>query len=311
MPCYHPLKGYISEKVNKTGKRSLVFCSDKSLLPVVTTIACGRCIGCRLDRSLQWATRCVHEAQMHDDNCFITLTFNNDNLDSSLRVADFQKFMKRLRKFISPRKVRFFHCGEYGVKFSRPHHHACLFGYDFPDKILFKEFNGNKIYTSEILQNLWPFGFSTIGDVTLESAAYVARYVMKKWSKENLEGSELYEAMSALSDEDKKKMYYGEKHEEYITMSRRPGIGQSWYDNFKRDIFPSGFVVINGRKLKIPKYYDSRFELDNVFMYGSIKGERIKRASENPNNSRSRLDVKEQLKLQTIKQLKRGFEYDS
>ena len=139
MPCYKPLKAYYSKDVNESGKRSLVFTSEKALLPVELMVPCGRCIGCRLDRSLQWAMRCVHEASMHEDNCFITLTFDDDHLgDGSLKVSDFQNFMKRLRQAIAPKKVRFFHCGEYGAKLSRPHHHACLFGFDFPDKVLWK-----------------------------------------------------------------------------------------------------------------------------------------------------------------------------
>ena len=119
MPCYKPLKAYYAREVNDTGKRSLVFNSEKALFPAQLQIPCGRCIGCRLDRSLSWALRCVHEASMHDENCFITLTFNDEHLakNKSLKVSDFQNFLKRLRQFISPRKVRYFHCGEYGSKF--------------------------------------------------------------------------------------------------------------------------------------------------------------------------------------------------
>ena len=158
MPCYKPLTGYYSKVVNKSGKRSLVFNPDLAIYPVKQQVSCGRCIGCRLDRSLQWAVRCVHEASLYEDNCFITLTFDDKHLvdNRSLKVSDFQNFMKRLRQYIKPNRVRFFHCGEYGAKFARPHHHACLFGYDFPDKAAF---NSN-VSTSGILQKLWPYGFS-------------------------------------------------------------------------------------------------------------------------------------------------------
>lgn len=327
MPCYRPLKGYIGRSVNEeTGKRPLVFNVDQSLIPVTQTIACGRCIGCRLDRSLQWAARCVHEAQMHDENCFITLTFDNKFIDEngSLKVSDFQKFMKRLRKMIAPKKVRFFHCGEYGAKFSRPHHHACLFGYDFSDKVLFSEKGGNKLYVSPQLMKLWPFGFSTVGAMTFESAAYVARYVLKKWSEDNLDGAELYEAMKAFSEtkkvvrgkddldefssENLKKKYYNNKKEEYVTMSRRPGIGQSWYDMFKTDVYPNGCVVINGKTHKPPKFYDLKFELDNALTMAKIKGERIKRALKKKSNTQQALYIKERIKLEKVKQLKRGLE---
>lgn len=309
MPCYHPLTGYHSRTVNESGKRSIVFHAEHALLPIETQIPCGQCIGCRLDRSLQWATRCMHEASMHDNNCFITLTFDDKHLNeqNTLKVEDFQKFMKRLRKKIEPNKVRFFHCGEYGEKFSRPHHHACLFGYDFPDKELFKVSNGVKIYTSKILQELWPFGFSTIGDVTFESAAYVARYVLKKWSHEK--GENLYESMKGLSNEEAKKKFYGEKKQEYITMSRSPGIGYSWYNQYKSDIHKHGFLVVNGRKVKPPKYYETLYELDNVFGLYLQKAERVKKALDK-NLTPHKLNIKEQYKLNRITNLKRSFEND-
>ena len=147
MPCYHPLTAYYGCQVNESGKRSLVFSLDKAWVDVPLQVPCGRCIGCRLDRSLSWAVRCIHESSLYDENCFITLTFDNEHLpkaclkcrtvDGSLCVCQFQNFMKRFRQFVSPRVIRFFHCGEYGVKFSRPHHHACIFNYDFPDKKAF------------------------------------------------------------------------------------------------------------------------------------------------------------------------------
>jgi len=257
------------------------------------------------------------------------LTFNDSSLppDASLKVADFQNFMKRLRQEVFPRKVRFFHCGEYGAQFSRPHHHACLFGYDFPDKVLFKKSTKGNIYTSQLLAKLWPFGFSTVGEVTFESAAYVARYVMKKWSKENLSGQGLYDAMQALrewrSDPFNQelfikahkaesvdiKSFYGGKHPEYITMSRRPGIGSFWYDKFKSDIYPLGFAILpGGKKVRLPKFYDSRFELDNFVEFATMKGQRLARAQEDPNNTKRRLEDREAVKLSKSNSLIRGYE---
>lgn len=316
MPCYKPLSAYYSSKLNsKTGKRSLVFNRESALVPVKMPIPCGHCIGCRLDRSLSWALRCVHEASLYPDNCFITLTFDEKYIDKngSLVVADFQNFMKRLRQKIEPKTVRFFHCGEYGPKFSRPHHHACLFGYDFPDKVLISKTRGNYVYSSALLSSLWPFGFHTIGAVTFESAAYVARYVLKKWSKEELSGADLYEAMkaSSCSNADLKAKYYGDKHPEYITMSRRPGIGTGWYEKFSSEIYPDGFCLINGRKVKPPKFYDSKFELDNPFSFAKLKGERMFGAQFNPHNSRARLDVREEHKKLITGVLQRGYENDS
>ena len=132
------------------------------------------------------------------------------------------------------------------------------------------------MFRSAILEKLWPFGFSCLGAVTFESAAYVARYVMKKWSKDNLQGEALRRAMIALdkwredpyNEELRKAAHslelpdmYEHRRPEYITMSRKPGIGSAWYDQFKGDVYPGGFCVVNGKKVKPPKFYDSRLSL--------------------------------------------------
>ena len=101
MACYYPLKGYRARAVNpKTGKRSIVFDSSLGFMDMPVEFACGQCIGCRIERSRQWAIRCVHEAQLYEANCFITLTYAPEHLpkNGSLVLEHFQKFMKRLRK---------------------------------------------------------------------------------------------------------------------------------------------------------------------------------------------------------------------
>ena len=156
MSCYSPLIGYRSRFTNpSTGKRNIVFSLREALDDQVIKIPCGQCIGCRLKRSASWAIRCVHEASLHEKNCFITLTFNNEWLpkDGSLDVRDFQLFMKRLRKKYGE-GIRFFHCGEYGEKFRRPHYHACLFNFDFPDREIWSVRRGFELYTSESLAEL-------------------------------------------------------------------------------------------------------------------------------------------------------------
>jgi len=123
----------------------------------------------------------MHENQMHEESSFITLTMNDEYLStrvnpSSLDKTEFQRFMKRLRKRYG-KQIRYFHCGEYGEKNHRPHYHAILFGVDFEDKELFQVRDEIRLYTSKTLADLWPYGFVTIGEVTMESCAYVARYV--------------------------------------------------------------------------------------------------------------------------------------
>jgi len=296
MPCFRPLKGYRSRVVNpSTGKRSIVFNSREGYYDFPVDLPCGQCIGCRLERSRQWAIRCSHEAALHDDNCFITLTYDDVNLpsDGSLNKKHFQDFMKRLR-FRFGSGIRFFHCGEYGEKFARPHYHACLFNFDFPDKLLWKTVGENRLYRSEALEELWPFGFSTIGSVTFESAAYVARYITKKVTGDRAGG------------------HYGGRVAEYTTMSRRPGIAKGWLERFRSDVYPSDFVVLREKKMKPPKYYDRQFEIEypkdyaKVMLRRKLKGRRL--ALKNPE---SRLAVREEVQFLRFKQLKRGYENEA
>ena len=155
MPCYHPIKGFRSREVNPgTGRRPLVFNKKDGFEDLPVEIRCGQCVGCRLDRSREWAIRCVHEAALYDDNCFVTLTYNDENLPDppSLVVRDCQLFMKKLRRRYEPKKIRFFLCGEYGEMNRRPHYHAILFNHDFEDKVLWQNSSsGSPLYVSSYL----------------------------------------------------------------------------------------------------------------------------------------------------------------
>ena len=123
----------------------------------------------------------MHENSLHEESCLVTLTFDSQHLlQGELDNSYFQKFMKRLRKSISPRKVRYYHAAEYGSTYHRPHHHALLFGYDFPDKEPGPTRRGHPTWRSQTLQQLWPSGRHEIGTVTFESAAYLARYLTRK-----------------------------------------------------------------------------------------------------------------------------------
>lgn len=299
MPCYYPMKGWRSrERHPVTGKRKIVFNRNEGFVDLPVVIPCGQCVGCRLERSRQWAIRCVHEASLYDKNCFITLTYDDLHLPvgGSLDVSAFQKFMKRLRKRFGE-GIRFFHCGEYGEKFGRPHFHACIFNFDFGDKVLWSVRNGCRLYLSADLVELWPFGFSTVGEVTFESAAYVARYVMKKITGDK-------------ADEHYVNKLTGEIREpEYVTMSRRPGIGKPWLEKFGSDVYPSDFVVIGGKKMRPPKYYDLSFEIEDPSMMAMIKAKRKRQVKENAlNGTWERLRVREEIQLRKFDLLKRGYE---
>ena len=235
MPCYNPLEAYIAPGKTDKGKKQIVWKRKDGLTPI--NLPCGQCIGCRLNRSVMWATRCMHEAQLYDDNCFITLTFDEEHLpqDYSLNHDYFQKFMKRLRKEIYPRKVRYFMCGEYGDDTWRPHFHAILFNWDFPDKIKYSVTgNENPYFISEQLYRLWPFGFHLIGELTFETAAYVARYCVKKITGDDAEAH--YNRIITDWNEVTGEITFMKEVSllpEYARMSTNPGIGYDWLKKYK------------------------------------------------------------------------------
>lgn len=304
MACYHPLRGFRALRPNpNTGKRSIVFTKQEGFQDLPVELPCGQCIGCKLERSKAWAIRCVHEASLYEDNCFITLTYADHNLppDLSLRKDHFQKFMKRLRFENSGRNIRFFHCGEYGEKYGRPHYHACLFNFDFVDKTHWKTINGQKLYRSKALERLWPYGHSSVGSVTFESAAYVARYITKK-----ITGPMAYEHYNVIDR--KTGEVLAERVPEYTTMSRRPGIGKGWYDKFKNDVFPDDFVVVRGKKLKPPKFYRDQHEKEHARESAKLKAERKHAAKNNVDNTFPRLKAREEIQYEKLNRLKRSFE---
>lgn len=307
MPCYHPLTAWRGPLL-PSGKRSVVFKPGESTAGLVAfpqKLPCGQCFGCRLDYSLDWATRCMCEAQMHMDNCFITLTYADEFLPAShshrcrrlvdkinkvyedyvlncargsLCVYEFQTFMKRLRKKVGP--VRFYHAGEYGEEYGRPHYHALLFGYNFPDRVPFKVTgSGEQIDTSQLLSSLWGKGYASVGNVTFESAAYVARYCMKKMTgngarKEDKSGLAHYDRVDESTGE------VVSVKPEYVTMSRRPGIARAWFDKFQTDVYPHDYSVVRGGvKMPPPRYFDGLYEKLEPELMKRIKLTRVSRCT--------------------------------
>lgn len=288
MTCYSLLQAY--RPASDSGSKKLVWNPRRGEEGELVQVPCQKCIGCRLEYSRQWAIRCMHEASLYDDNCFITLTFNEKCIpkDRSLDLKIFQKFLKRLRKRFFPHKIRFYHCGEYGEQYGRPHYHALLFNFNFPDKILWKSQNGYNLYRSEILEQLWPFGHSSIGAATFESAAYVARYMLKK--QKGKDSQEYYRRIDSETGN------YIDLTPEYATMSRKPGIGKEWLTKFKTDVYPSDFVVVKGKKMRPPKYYDIQFAVEHPLEFDDIKYSRQQKALKNvDDNTPDRLVVKEKI----------------
>lgn len=335
MPCYRPLRGYRSRSINKTGKRSIVWSTRDAIYDGArgfseVTLPCGKCRHCRLEHSRQWAMRCMHESKMHTHNSFLTLTYSDEHLPAHGSL-DYQApvlFMKRLRDHISPLKVRSFGCAEYGEKLSRPHYHLCLFGYDFPDKRPFKKSGSAILHSSALLSSLWPYGHSSIGALTFESAAYVARYVTKKISISDKTPAELRSHYDLPPDP-----ITGEIHsrlpERALCVSRRPGLGRPWLEKYGKYVRDHDQVVLQGRTMRPPKYYDRLFDLadPDAFAFtkairkqsGLVAAQKLDEEDEHARSQRApdkplpelRLHVMERVKELSFKQLIRGFENGS
>lgn len=300
MPCYKPVKAWYGDRLS-SGKRAIVFSSGQAQSCLSLALPCGTCVGCRLERARQWAMRCMDEASLYKDNSFITLTFAPDVLQkrgNGLDVRDFQLFMKRLRKFTGGQMIRYFHCGEYGSKFFRPHYHGLLFNMGFPDRYYLKHTKaGYPVFRSPSLESNWKDGFSSCTDVTFGSAAYVARYHVKKVG-------------NIVSDNHFVNPRTGEMlSPEYTTMSRAGGLGRGWYDKFKLDVYPRDSRVIKGLDTKPPKFYDGLYEAESPELFTSIKLDRMVNASaRREDNTEERLFVREKVKLAQLASLSCSLE---
>lgn len=244
-------------------------------------IPCGKCIGCRLEYSRQWANRCMLEAEYHKSNYFVTLTYDDLHVPTgyyadpdtgeakeamTLRKRDLQLFMKRLRKNTG-QDLRFYAAGEYGTQTFRPHYHLIIFGLELPDDdlTLWKRSKLNyPYYNSQIVQRAWsvkvppsdlvpkgsyaPLGYAVVAPVSWETCAYTARYTAKK------NGTQDADAFLSMSMEPP-----------FTDMSRRPGIGRQYYEDHP-DLFEHEFINIStekgGRKFRPPKYYSNLYDVD-------------------------------------------------
>ena len=240
----------------------------------------------------------MHEAQMNENNHFVTFTYNNEHLPAggTLQKEDFQKWAKRWRK--QNGKFRYFHCGEYGELRGRPHYHACVFGMKIQDLIeAGKTKSGHPALESEELKHSWGKGNVQVGRLTFESAAYTARYIMKKVTGD-------------AAEEHYTDRQTGEIRErEYVTMSRRPGIGKEWYDKYKKDVYPRDEIFINGKYARPPKFYDGQYELEDEDEFRKIKKRRVRAGRKREqDNTPERRRTKESLLKRKEQQFARDYE---
>lgn len=272
MTCFKPLTAYKSQERNPgTGKHLITFNPMKALIEASSfKLPCNQCRGCRSDKARDLSVRAMHEAQMHKSSCFLTLTYSDEAVPPSYSVSkrDFQLVMKRIRQERGA-GIKYLAVGEYSdAPKLRPHYHAICAGLDFPDKTFWrKSADGERVYRSATLERLWPHGLSEIGSVTLASAGYVARYCMKKMTGDL--ALPHYWRRSPIDGE----MYQVEP--EFSLLSRRPALGLSWLNRFKSDVFPSDFVVVDGRKWPVPRYYLAKLAEDEAKL---VKRDRLRKS---------------------------------
>lgn len=310
MACYHPLKAFRIGTNPKTGKavnkivpygtdhlekmsgrwipvsNSNVSVLAEAVVKDCIEVPCGKCVGCRLEYSRQWANRCMLELQYHHSAYFLTLTYDDCHVPYSyfgrpdtgeaekvmtLRKRDLQLFFKRLRKRFPDCKIRYFACGEYGETTMRPHYHAIVYGLELDDLVYARRSKtGNNLYYSQSLQDVWsvnesdgsrmPLGFTAVAEVNWETCAYTARYVMKKHMGDDAVFYDLHNI-----------------EHEFVVMSRRPGIGRRYYDEHP-DMFTCEKISIStpsgGRSFLPPKYYERLYDIDCPEHMAEIKRSR-------------------------------------
>jgi len=259
--------------------------------------------------------RIMHESTGYEpEQChFITLTYDNEELmktgptyigknrfgqpalkGGSLVVRDWQDFARRARQKIG--KFRYFHCGEYGDLEGRPHYHAAIWGWELPDLVPDGDTKrGAKGMFSQLLEDTWGKGTTQQGELTFDSAAYCARYIMKK-----VNGKQKEEGHYDIVDDHGRIL--GERKDEYTTMSRREGIGKEWITKYKKDVYPRDEVIINGKRTRPPKFYDGVYELDgNEREMRALRAKRKTKAKVHEKaNTHERLKTKEKILLRSL-----------
>lgn len=252
-------------------------------------------MGCRLEKSKQWAIRCVHEASLHRQNSFITLTYNDESLPEygTLKKEHLQAFFKRLRHHKG--KFRYYACGEYGDHTERAHYHACIFGLDFHDKVPFRKIGDHQLYTSKNLTDIWGHGHTSIGNLTFETAAYTARYVTKKLSH----GQAKYNRL----DKDTGEIIPLEQPRAF--MSLKPAIGRNWIEKYHQDIYGADkdTIRIRGKAVRPAKYYDKIYDTINPEHLAVIKSNRINNAEGLTTKELNARELKTRAKQFTKKQI--------
>ncbi|UPW40914.1 replication initiator protein [Sigmofec virus UA08Rod_6125] len=354
MTCFYPLKGWFlpdrkqpkvtSSKVHHiewNGKTAFEVLDETVLgyKPIYNyiDIPCGRCEGCRLDVSSQWADRCVLEAKEWEHKECLTLTYDEEHVKKNIKInpktgevseidtlyyKDYQDFIKRLRislkrglrdkngKLLTePQqeqpKIKMIVAGEYGDKKKRPHFHAIIYGLNVPDKELWKKSkSGYDMHRSQCIEKIWGNGLVTIEPVNYETAAYIARYIQKKVKGKDADA------------------YYENKGivPEMLKMSTKEAIAKNFYKERRNTLYETQKIWIPTKKTlkkaRIPRYYDKQLQKENPELFEKIKAERreLQKSRERTEMSKTNLSLEEYREakrrktLEKLNKLKRNYE---
>lgn len=286
MGCNFPLKGWQSAQRTESGKRGFTTDRASALVDLPMEVPCGQCIGCRVDKAQEWATRLEAERTFHRDARFLTVTYSDEHLPEgcTLVPADLKRFIERLRHWadvhLDGQKLRFYGCGEYGddpmvaldgFPLGRPHYHIIVYGIAFPDeKVAEQSAAGEKQFSSKILDDLWGKGRTRVGLVTRDSCGYVAGYATKKITGDI--------AVSHYQQFDLRTGVVYPVEPEFARMSRRPGIGRRFVEEYQSDVYPTDHVVQRGKPRKVPRYFDKVLEQSRPEVLEGVKRKRVARA---------------------------------
>lgn len=258
-------------------------------------IPCGKCVGCRLDYAREWSSRIVMESFDYPCNSlFVTLTYDDDHLPcyikdsdkvyhgvdwtrrngelhgATLVKKDTQDWLKRLRRTVdynydesNRMPIRYYLAGEYGSKGHRPHYHVCLFG--LPDDLVQEGTSklGHPLFQSPLINETWGQGFTVVGELNATTASYTARYTLKKAQGQD------HAYNDALGIE-----------REFVTMSRKPGIGLNYYERHKDQIYERDEIILPAiskdkpNVVRPPRYFDIKYGGEDPKAMAKIKAMR-------------------------------------
>lgn len=274
MPCYHPFIRYETKggeaKFMKAPDviptewevKKYVLQQARETVTRADLIPCGKCIGCKLDHSKEWANRMTLEATQWPENWFLTLTYDDTHLPikqgidrytgeiepkATLYKKDVQDFLKRIRerwaRLYGVKPIRTVYAGEYGPSTQRPHYHMALF--NLPIYTELKEHKksgaGYKLWECKEIEECWGKGFVLLGKLEWSSAAYIARYIIK--------------------DSASKKTAAG-LQEPFIQASTKPGIGEGYLRKHPEILKTDQIYLPGGKIAKIPRYFEKLAERD-------------------------------------------------